>query len=164
MTATSESSRPSALPPIPPPPSLRADWGRGLRSLRALLRESDDTEKAVDFFWAVGRVEFEKNFQRFLSSWEGRRLLNTRPSLSDALSDRSMLSRLAEQSFGRAYLRYLDQNAFQPTALIELQERVEARWLRESDLPPSRPSPALVPGPHDPKSRSVSRAHRLWNG
>jgi ubiquinone biosynthesis protein COQ4 len=120
----------------PPPPGPRMQWRRAWRSLRTLLADPEDTEKAIDFFYAIGRRDFERSFQRFAASPAGSALLAERPSLRAALSDRAALAAMPHGSLGRAYLAYLDQNGFEPTGLLDLQDRVEARWEREESRLP----------------------------
>lgn len=132
------SASPEPLSPgfeIPPPPPLAMHWRRAFRSMRALFADSEDTEKAIDFFYAIGRREFERNFQRFVATPQGRALLAERPSLAEALADRAALARLPAASFGRAYLAFLEENGFQAMALLELQKQVEAHWDAEEGVP-----------------------------
>jgi ubiquinone biosynthesis protein COQ4 len=110
-------------------------WRRALRELRALLASPDDTERAIDFMYALAAREFERNFQRFAESARGRALLAEQPSLLGALSDRAALSRMGEASLGRAYLSYLDRNGFAPDGLLALNHRVHERWEREEGVP-----------------------------
>lgn len=119
---------------IPAPPPLDRRWRRGLQSLRALFDDSDDTEKAIDFEYAVGRPDFERSFQRLVASPHGRRLLDARPSLVEALTDREALAAMPDGSFGRAYLSFLEEHGFQSMSLLELQCRVEARWEAEEGV------------------------------
>jgi ubiquinone biosynthesis protein COQ4 len=125
------------LPPPPPPQPTR--WRRAYAELRALLANPDDTDRAVSLIYALGRREFERSFQRFAASASGRALLEARPSLLAALSDRDALARLPDGSFGRAYLDYLDRNRFQPNGLLGVQNRVQAMWQREEGVPPLDP-------------------------
>ena len=118
-----------------PPPREPLRWRRAWRSLRELLADSHDTEKAVDFNYAIGRNDFERSFQRFLRTPGGRRLLERRPSLADALSDRAGLERMPDGSLGRAYLTYLDRNGFTATSLLAVERRVRERWEREAGVP-----------------------------
>ena len=74
-----------------------------------------------------------------MASANGRALLEARPSLLAALSDRDALQRLPDGSFGRAYLDYLDRNGFQPDGLLVVQSRVQAMWQREEGVPPLDP-------------------------
>jgi ubiquinone biosynthesis protein COQ4 len=121
---------------IPPPPPLRTDWPRAWRSLRALIADSDDTERAMDFEYAAGRRDFERCFQRFVASPGGRSTLAARADLAGALADRTALEHLSADSLGRAYLDYLDCNGFRATGLLELAARVQARWEAEDGVPP----------------------------
>jgi ubiquinone biosynthesis protein COQ4 len=111
-------------------------WRRALRDLRALLADPEQTDLAIDLVYAFGTREFERNFRRFAGSPSGRELLAERPSLLRALSDRAALAALPEASLGRAYLAYLDHNAFEPDGLLRVQQRVQARWEREEGFEP----------------------------
>jgi ubiquinone biosynthesis protein COQ4 len=123
----------------PPPPSQPARWRRAFAELRALIANPDDTDRAIHLVYALGGREFERNFQRFATSPRGRGLLAERPSLLTALSDRDALGRLAEGSFGRAYLAYLEANGFAPDGLLVVQDRVQAQWQRDEGAPPLDP-------------------------
>jgi ubiquinone biosynthesis protein COQ4 len=121
---------------IPDPPKrARLRWRTALRALRALLADPDDTAKAIELTYAIGRNDFERTFQRLAASPCGRRLLERRPSLAAALSDRAALEAMQERSFGRAYLEYLDRNGFTATSLRDLERRVGERWEREEGAP-----------------------------
>lgn len=120
----------------PPPPRQRMQWRRAWRALRTLLADPEDTEKAIDFFYAIGRRDFERSFQRFAASPAGTALLAERPSLRAALSDRAALAAMSAASLGRAYLAYLDRNGFEAGGLLDLQDRVQARWEREEGVLP----------------------------
>jgi ubiquinone biosynthesis protein COQ4 len=129
-------SSPDVLRIPPPPPYQPVRWRRALRELRALLDDPDDTDRAVDLMYALGTRQFERSFQRFATSASGRALLAERPSLLAVLSDGETLARLPEESFGRAYLAYLERNDFAPNGLLEVQKRVQARWEQEEGAPP----------------------------
>jgi ubiquinone biosynthesis protein COQ4 len=123
----------------PPPPRQSVHVRRAWREFRALIADADDTERAISLMYAIGRREFERNFQRFAASSAGRALIAERPSLFAALSDRDALARMPAGSLGRAYLEYLDRNGFEPEGLLDVQSRVQARWEREEDMPPIDP-------------------------
>jgi len=122
-----------------PPPRAPLRWRRAWRSLRALLADSDDTAKAIDFQYAIGQGDFERIFQRFLATPSGRRLIDLRPSLADALAARAELERMAHGSLGRAYLEYLDRTGYSPTGLLDLERGVRERWEREEGAAPLDP-------------------------
>jgi ubiquinone biosynthesis protein COQ4 len=110
-------------------------WRRAFRELRALMACAEDTERAIDFMFALGPCEYQRNFRRFAASARGRALLAERPSLLAALSDRAALAGMGETSLGRAYLAYLDRNGFEPGGLLALNHRVQERWEREEGIP-----------------------------
>jgi len=128
------------LPPAPPRQKIR--WRRACAELRALLDDPDDTDHAIHLIYALGQNEFERHFQRLAASASGRALLAERPSLLGALSDREALARLSGDSFGRAYLAYLDANGFAPDGLLEVQHRVRRQWEREAGVPSLDPARA----------------------
>ena len=114
------------IPPAPPTRPLQLR--RALRALRELLNHPDRTEKAFEIFAAIDGNREEYNFQRFAAHPVGRRLLARRPSLVQALCDRDALSRLPAESFGRAYLDYLERTGFQPTGLIDLKNALQEQF------------------------------------
>jgi ubiquinone biosynthesis protein COQ4 len=118
------------------PTGLQSRFGRAVRSLRELIRDPESTEKAFDFFFAIGRGDFERQFQRFARDPEGARLLAAQPSLLATLCDRAALESMPDGSFGRAYVAYLDRNGFQPDGLVVIERTVRTRWERDGALPP----------------------------
>lgn len=124
----------------PPPRFPRAHWRRGTRAMRDLIQNADDTEKAQDVSLAIGNGDEERRFQRFARSPEGQRLLREGPLLLEVLSDREALAQLPPNSLGRAYLAYMQANEFEPSGLIELRRRAQARWERAGDAPPVDPA------------------------
>jgi len=113
---------------IPSAPPRRArEWRREFRALWALLADPDDTIRAFEIFDAIDRDVEERAFQRFAADPVGRRLFAARPALAAALSDRAALAALPPETFGRAYLAYLDANGFDPLGLIHLKTELEAK-------------------------------------
>jgi ubiquinone biosynthesis protein COQ4 len=114
-------------PQVPTLPTRQpAQWRRALRALRELLADPDDTAKAFEVFLALDGDEEEQRFQQLLADPGGARLAAERPSLVEALSDRSILQALPAGSFGRAYLTYLDGNGFEADGLVKLKATMEA--------------------------------------
>jgi ubiquinone biosynthesis protein COQ4 len=137
--------------PVPDEPALeavppRAPGGfklaRAVRTLRALIADPEKTENAVDVIYAVGTRDFERGFRRFVALPDGRRLLARRSSLLAALRDCAALERLPAESFGRAYLAYLDRTGFAADGLVALEKRVSARWEAEEGVPRLDPARA----------------------
>lgn len=111
----------------PPPPARPVDWRRGIRALRELLADPDQTEKAFEVFLALDGDQEERGFQRFRVHPTGRRLLQERPDLLAMLADREGLRGMAAGSFGRAYLDYLERTGLDPAGLVQLKSAFEAR-------------------------------------
>jgi hypothetical protein len=114
--------------------------------------------------YAIGRSEFEANFQRFAANSNGRALLEERPSLIAALSDREALARMPDATLGRAYLDYLARNGFAPDGLLAVHLRVQACWESEEGPRKAGSAPHVVPRPLDRAARSPARAHGLRHG
>lgn len=110
---------------IAPPPPMRIEWRRAWRAVRALLAEPDRTELAFEAVASVSARDFERLFQRFVADPEGRRLLAQRPSLLDALRDRARLRALSADSFGRAYLRFMDEAQLTADGLVDADRTSE---------------------------------------
>lgn len=143
---------------IPAAPSLRPrEWRHAVHSLRQLLSDPDDTVRAFEIFDAVDRHVEERAFQRFRADPVGRRLLASRPSLAAALTDRDGLAALPPESFGRAYLAYLDANGFDPLGLLRLKTTLEGRYRAEG-----RERPRLDPAREWFRDRSIL-THDLWH-
>jgi ubiquinone biosynthesis protein COQ4 len=131
-----------AQPPIQiprPARSMNTNWGRAVRALRALLDHPDETQRAMELTLHIGAADFERNFQRFVRSPAGAALIEARPSLPAVVADRAALERMPADSLAAAYLTYLDENGYQPTALVEMQRETEARWMAETGEPPLDP-------------------------
>jgi ubiquinone biosynthesis protein COQ4 len=127
--------------PIPelPAASRRMRWRAALRALKRLLRDPDDTARAVEVILAIGVRDFERALRRFAATGAGRALLEERPLLTAALSDRPALERMHPDSLGRAYLAYLEATGFCTTGLIELQRETRRRWEQEHGVAPLDP-------------------------
>ncbi len=118
----------------PPPVRAGLQWRRALRALRELLDNPDKTEKAFEVFYAIDGDREEREFRRFLAYPEGRRLLRERRSLLALLSDRRALEQMDADSFGRAYLSYIDDNGFDPGGLVNLKNALQARYLAGGEI------------------------------
>jgi ubiquinone biosynthesis protein COQ4 len=137
METTICAARSAGVLDVPPPPPPRpVEWRRAFTALRQLLAHPEQTEKAFEIFRALMGDEEERNFQRFLARPEGRRLLAERPSLLAVLADREALAAMPPDSFGRAYLAYLERTGFEPDGLLQLKARMEAQARAAGEAPP----------------------------
>jgi ubiquinone biosynthesis protein COQ4 len=125
--ASADAGRASAVLSLPaPPPERPVEWRRAVRALRELLADPDQTQKAFEVFLALDGGHSEPTFQRLLAQPQGARLAAERPCLLRRLSDRAALAALPADSFGRAYLAYLDRTGFAPDGLVKLKAEMEA--------------------------------------
>jgi ubiquinone biosynthesis protein COQ4 len=88
----------------------RADLKSAAKSFALLVRPWDfgNIQHSFRFFLAAAGPIIKDNFDRFVASEHGPRLLEKRPDLLTVLDDREALRRLPEESFGRAYLAYME--------------------------------------------------------
>jgi ubiquinone biosynthesis protein COQ4 len=105
--------------PLPPRP---VQWRRAGRLLRALVREPEATERVFELFDAVGGRGDERTVQAFAAHPEGVRLFRERPQLLGLLADRHGLAALPEDSLGRAYLAFAQQNGFSADGLLKANQ------------------------------------------
>ncbi|MCY3627336.1 MAG: Coq4 family protein [Gammaproteobacteria bacterium] len=90
-----------------------------LKSIRALLINPDDTEKAFEIIGELRGKELRKSFSRFQNSVYGNKILQKQVDLIDVLNDRKTLTTLDENSLGRVYLKFIDANQLSPDGLVD---------------------------------------------
>lgn len=101
---------------------VRQSFGRMrelLKSIRALLKNPDDTEKAFEIIGELRGKELRKSFSRFQNSVYGDKILQNQVDLIELLNDRETLSKLDENSLGRTYLKFIDANQLSPDGLVD---------------------------------------------
>jgi ubiquinone biosynthesis protein COQ4 len=76
--------------------------------MKALLANPDDTAQVFRIIDALSGKNGERTLARLRRSEDGRRLLQNQPNLLSRLQDREGLRALPEESFGRAYLAFLE--------------------------------------------------------
>lgn len=104
------------------PQARSMEWRRAWTALRALIDDPKRTDQVFEIIEALAGQSFERSFQRFTASREGRRLLVERPSLLAALSDREALRAMPDGSFGRAYLAFMESGGLTAEGLVEADE------------------------------------------
>lgn len=90
-----------------------------LRGIRELIRDPDDTRQVFRIIRSLAGSSLEHNFQRFLQSEAGPRILAERRSLVDRLSDREALRSLPAGSLGQAYADFTELERITPAGLVE---------------------------------------------
>jgi ubiquinone biosynthesis protein COQ4 len=110
----------------------RLDVQTALQAMRALVRNPDDTAQVFRIIESLSGPSAQRQYQRFRATEVGRRVLAQGESLLTALADRPRLEALAEDSLGRAYLRFIDSEGITAGGLVEASvEGSTGRWRAE---------------------------------
>ncbi len=117
--------------------SKKRDWHRAWKAIRVLIADSSRTEQVFELLGALEGPVDERLFREFASQPEGRKLLEEKPCLLDALSDRTWLRGLPDGSFGRTYLAFVEKNGLDAAGLVEADAAGGAAE-RERDLDADR--------------------------
>ena len=121
--ARSGRALPASLDELPRAVARPVQWQR-LRENLADLRAGDPTrilDAAYSVGDAIGGMSDERHLRRLWKSASGRDLLARRPSLADALSDRSALAALPPESLGHQFLRFAERHGIDSQALLVSQ-------------------------------------------
>lgn len=105
---------------------------RGLRALRALIRDPGDLPQVftvIESLSGGARARLVRGFQR---TEGGRRLLAERQDIGPLLRDRAWLGALPEGSLGRAYLDLITAANISPEGIVEASERGELGTTEEA--------------------------------
>jgi ubiquinone biosynthesis protein COQ4 len=113
----------------------KIQWRRAWTALGKLIEDPQRTDQVFEITQALAGRSFERSYQRFVRSPEGRRLLDEKPNLLRALSDRETLRRLPPGSFGRAYVEFMESGNLTPDGLVEADEMVARRHAEEQPPP-----------------------------
>lgn len=89
---------------------VRMNPRRALACWRGVLNPVKNHEQFLELIFAVSGPGFEKSYDRFRASAEGRRLLAERPNIAETLTDAERLTRCPNGSLGHAYLDFMHEN------------------------------------------------------
>ncbi|MDX1511726.1 MAG: Coq4 family protein [Nitriliruptorales bacterium] len=109
MTTTTAEHRP-----------IRRNWKRAVATSSALLIPTRRVAELMEFTCAVSGPALEREFQRFVATEEGRRLLAEKPDLPGMLADREALATLPPNSLAAAYLDFTDLYRFDAKVFEEI--------------------------------------------
>jgi len=129
------------------------EWRRAWRALRNLIADPDRTDQVFEIVRALSGRSFERSFQRFAATAEGRRLLEARPSLLDTLSDREALLAMPDGSLGRAYADFMQAGQLNAAGLVEAEQMAEQNFAKN----------APVDADHDFFGDRLRDMHDLWH-
>ena len=91
---------------------------RTLKTIRALLINPGDTEKAFEVIAALRGNSLKKSFKRFQNSASGNKILQDKIDLINVISNREVLSQYDQDSFGHAYLQFIETHHLAPEGLV----------------------------------------------
>jgi ubiquinone biosynthesis protein COQ4 len=120
------------------PIHVKREWGRAWRALRNLIADPERTDQVFEIVRALSGNSFERAYQRFAATPEGRRLLAERPALLDVLSNRDALQALPEGSFGRAYAEFMREGQLEAAGLVEAEQMAEQNFTTQLPHDPDR--------------------------
>ena len=109
----------------PRPARNRVDLREAWAGIRALIRNPDDTAQVFRIIRALSGDAQERNFQRFVRSEQGRRILAEERDLVKTLSDRAYLLSLPEGTLGRVYAEFTEREQISPDGLVDASESVD---------------------------------------
>jgi ubiquinone biosynthesis protein COQ4 len=103
-------------------PDRPIQWRLALRALVGLARDTTRTDHVFTIISGLSGNSFERTYQAFKRSENGKRLLRDRPNLMARLADRESLRALPEGSLGRQYLIFMKDGQLTADGLVEAQE------------------------------------------
>ncbi len=120
----------------------RIRWGDARAALRSLQRDPERSELVFEIVRALSGRQQRRIVERIRRDPEGARMLRQRPHFDADHVDLAALERLPRGTFGRAFARWMSEQAFEPG--------MEARdWTGDDEL-------AYV-------GRRLSQVHDLWH-
>ena len=120
------------------PVGRRREWKRAWRALHNLIDDPERTDQVFEIVRALSGNSFERAYQRFAATSEGRQLLAERPSLLAILSERGALLALPPGSFGRAYADFMEAGQLDAAGLVEAEQMAEQTFAKEEAVDPDR--------------------------
>jgi ubiquinone biosynthesis protein Coq4 len=128
----SRERRAGRLASLPPPVARPVQWRR-LRQALAVLDAGDPAlvlDAAYTVGDALGGMSDERHLRRLCASEAGRRLIESRVQLVDALADHESLLAMAPDSLGRAYLGFAQRHGLDARKLIASQHAMSRDYDR----------------------------------
>lgn len=96
-----------------------------IRAVRRLLANPEDTAQVFAIFRAMRGKSGLRVFRRFAASATGAQVIRERRRLLDTLSDRARLQALPEESFGRTYFNFMEQEQLTAEGLVAASQSWE---------------------------------------
>lgn len=96
-----------------------------IRGVRRLLANPGDTAQVFDIFRALRGKSGIRAFRRFAASPTGQKVIGEKRRLLDTLSDRASLEALPEDSFGRRYFGFMEEEQLSAGGLVQASQSWE---------------------------------------
>lgn len=100
---------------------------KALRAIRALIADKEDTSQVFRIIDALSGGANDRQFQRFVKTENGPRILAEKRNLIRALSDREHLSSLPEGTLGHTYYEFMAEEDLTADGLVSASEVVPER-------------------------------------
>lgn len=100
---------------------------KALRAIRALIADKEDTSQVFRVIDALSGGANDRQFERFVKTETGKRILAEKRNLITALSDRDYLSSLPEGTLGHTYYEFMAEENLTADGLVEASEVVPER-------------------------------------
>jgi len=105
-------------PYVPP----KREWRKAWRALKQLIETPEDTHQVFIIMRSLAKDAFWKEYQRFIKTDFGKRVIKEEIELFDTLTDREYLASLPLGSFGRTYYEFCQREGISPEGLVEAGE------------------------------------------
>lgn len=100
---------------------------KALRAIRALIADKEDTSQVFKVIDALSGGSVDKQFTRFMTTENGKRIIAEKRNLIIALNDRAYLSSLPEGTLGRTYYEFMAEENLTADGLVAASEEVRVR-------------------------------------
>lgn len=102
---------------------------KAIRAIRALIADKEDTSQVFKIIDALSGNSGDEQFQRFVRTEAGQRILAEKRNLVTTLSDQARLAAMPQGTLGRAYYEFMAEENLTADGLVEASEVVR----REDD-------------------------------
>jgi len=106
---------------------------RALQAMYRLNRNPDGTEEVFHLYESLEGDAPSHYARRMRKHKTGRRIMDERPKLLEALSDRDRLAAMPQGSLGRHYLDFVTTGNISAEGLVEASSGVDQTWRVDSD-------------------------------
>lgn len=131
-------------------PRRRIQPLRALRAMRRLIADKDDTEQVFEIMNALSGNSIRRGYEKLLDHPTGGMQAYLRLELADLLQDRKALARLPQDSVGRAYLAFIEEQDFSAYGLADESRKVSDTLIEAAH-------------PHAWYGRRLRDVHDVWH-